>query len=379
MVIDDGWEANSQGGEYRGDPWDRTNPRFGSSMPEIARRIHALRARPGLWYRPLIAARNDPDAWRLKGRHDALDPTVPEVLAQVTTDIRRFRGWGYELIKHDYSTYDITGLWGKDMGASMARDGWSFADSSRTTAEVILNLYRTIRQAAGNDVLVDGCNTVSHLAAGQFELQRIGDDTSGQEWDRTRQMGVNCLAFRAAQHGTFYAVDADCAGLAKAGAVPWEKNRQWLDLLARSGTPLMVSWPEALLGAREARDRRGVYHGVHVAARGRTAGLDADAHPGPLETPGTGPDVCVVDILDKVGAATNCWSSLKNGGYLTARVTWQESPKGVLFSTLRIAQLDHRLSCNRMGGCRDGSVNPEGLLGLRLACRCEGWPEKMIG
>jgi len=78
-----------------------------------------------------------------------------------------------------------------------------------------------------------------------------GDDTSGQEWPRTRQMGINGLAFRAAQHGTFYAVDADCAGLAKAGAVPWEKNRQWLELLGHSGTPLFVSWPEALLGPEE--------------------------------------------------------------------------------------------------------------------------------
>jgi alpha-galactosidase len=47
------------------------------------------------------------------------------------------------------------------------------------------------------------------------------------------------LAFTLAKHGTFYAVDADCAGIT--ADIPWELNRQWLDVLARSGTPLFVS------------------------------------------------------------------------------------------------------------------------------------------
>ena len=59
---------------------------------------------------------------------------------------------------------------------------------SKTNAEVILYLYRSIRDAA-TDMYVIGCNTVSHLAAGVFELNRIGDDTSGKEWDRTKENG----------------------------------------------------------------------------------------------------------------------------------------------------------------------------------------------
>jgi alpha-galactosidase len=100
-------------------------------------------------------------------------------------------------------------------------------------------------------MIVDGCNTIGHLSAGLFELQRIGDDTSGTDWNRTRDMGVNCLAFRSPQQGTFFFVDADCAGLAKAGAVPWDRNREWLDLLGRSGTPLFVSWPKRLVGLEQ--------------------------------------------------------------------------------------------------------------------------------
>jgi alpha-galactosidase len=95
---------------------------------------------------------------------------------------------------------------------------------------------------------------VSHLSAGRFELCRVGDDTSGTEWSRTRRMGVNTLAFRAPQHGAFYAADADCVGVTR--AIPWEFNREWLDLLARSGTPTFVSLAPDAVGDAERRDLR---------------------------------------------------------------------------------------------------------------------------
>ena len=59
-------------------------------------------------------------------------------------------------------------------------------------------------------------------------------------------MGVNTLAFRAPQHGTFFAIDADCVGLTK--QIPWRMNEQWLTLLAGSGTPLFVSAAPYALG-----------------------------------------------------------------------------------------------------------------------------------
>ena len=55
-----------------------------------------------------------------------------------------------ELIKHDYSTFDIFGRWGFQMGTALTRDGWTFAaGNARTTAEVINDLYRTIRVGGG--------------------------------------------------------------------------------------------------------------------------------------------------------------------------------------------------------------------------------------
>jgi alpha-galactosidase len=108
--------------------------------------------------------------------------------------------------------------------------------------------YQDVRDAAGSAVVI-GCNTIGHIGAGLFELQRTGDDTSGQEWERTRKMGVNTLAFRMCQHNAFFAADADCVGLTE--QVPWDMNRQWLELLAGSGTPLFVSASPAALGREQ--------------------------------------------------------------------------------------------------------------------------------
>jgi alpha-galactosidase len=243
-VVDAGWQRGAESDTVGGGYWDRTNSRFGSTltMADIARRLKGSGSRPGLWFRPLFANPDHPKEWRLARDPKYLDPSVPEVLAYVRETVTRIRKWGYDLIKYDFTTWDLTGRWGFEMGPDVTSDGWSLADRSRTTAEVIRDLYRDIRKAAGEEVNIIGCNTVGHLAAGLVEIQRIGDDTSGTEWDRTRKMGINSLAFRAPQHSTFFAIDGDCAGQVAVDSVPWEKNRQWLDLLARSGTPLFVSF-----------------------------------------------------------------------------------------------------------------------------------------
>jgi len=252
-VVDDGWQPERATPKGAVGMWDRGNEKF-PDMPNAADAVRRAGARPGLWVRPLLAPADAPDTWRLPRDRSILDPTVPEVLAKIAADVQRVTAWGYELVKHDYTTYDILGRWGFDMGTALTRGTWTFATGpSRTTAEATNALYDTIRRAAG-DALVLGCNTVSHLSAGVFDLCRTGDDTSGTEWARTRKMGVNTLAFRAAQHGAFYAVDPDCVGVTN--AIPWSLNRQWLDLVARSGTALFVSLAPDALGADQRRDLR---------------------------------------------------------------------------------------------------------------------------
>ncbi|MEP6729056.1 MAG: hypothetical protein ABJE10_00395 [bacterium] len=250
-VIDDGWQPERGTSKTGVGTWDRGNEKF-RDMPGLASDIRRAGARAGIWIRPLQAMADAPEAWRLPRDHAYLDPTVPEVRKKIGDDMARLRQWGFELIKHDYTTYDIFGRWGFQMGAAMTRDGWTFASGpSRTTAEIINHLYSTIRSGAG-DSLVIGCNTVSHLSAGLFEMCRVGDDTSGTEWSRARKMGVNSLAFRGAQHGAFYVADADCVGVTN--AIPWAQNRMWLDVLARSGTMLFVSLDPAALGREQRSD-----------------------------------------------------------------------------------------------------------------------------
>ncbi len=266
MVIDDGWAENATAG-----PWSHGNAKF-PDMAKLASEMGKIGVQPGLWMRPLFTEEAVPESWRLRSPNAAkeyaarqastLDPTVPEAAAQIKADMRRAVEWGYRLIKHDFSTYDLLGRWGFNMNAVVTDAKWNFADQSYTNAEIISHLYRALREAAGN-ALVLGCNTVGHLAAGLFEMDRTGDDTSGRDWNRTRKMGVNTLAFRAPQHGAFFAIDADCAGITQ--QIPWALNSQWLDLLSRSGTPLFVSLaPEA---AKAAEIRKALKQAFEIAAR----------------------------------------------------------------------------------------------------------------
>jgi alpha-galactosidase len=227
-------------------------------MARLAADMRNMGVQPGLWFRPLFTKDRTSEGLQLHSPNAAhqystsgaltLDPTVPAVLESIQRDVKTFVQWGYRLIKHDFSTYDLLGRWGFNMGATITEDNWSFSDRTRTNAEIITALYKALRTAAGEAILL-GCNTVGHLGTGFFELQRSGDDTSGRDWNRTRKMGINTLAFRAPQHNAFFAIDADCVGITK--QVPWEFNRQWLDLLSHSGTPLFVSAAPDALGPEQ--------------------------------------------------------------------------------------------------------------------------------
>ena len=232
VVIDDGWQ----------DP-----ARF-PSMPDLASEIHSRNLDPGLWIRPLRPDKKIDAAWLLpdnrfgKGSpHNnlAFDPTIPEALDESMKSVRQAVGWGYTFMKHDFSTYELFGRWGSEMRGQVTRPGWHFHDRSRTNAEIVHALYQAIRAAAGERTTILGCNTVGHIAAGIFESQRIGDDTSGHDWERTRRYGVNTLSHRIAQHRTFSHVDPDIVAMTL--AVDWKKTSQWMDVVARSGTSLFLS------------------------------------------------------------------------------------------------------------------------------------------
>jgi alpha-galactosidase len=196
VVIDMGWGAAPDGAG----PVAKFAPDY-PDMADLAGQMKATGVRPGIWTRPTLTTEKRAEGWRLpaaggrtRGDLITMDPSIPEALAYIGESIAAIRGWGYELIKHDYSTFDLTGRWGFAMGPDLTDRGWHFHDRGKTTAEIVLDLYRTIRRNAGDAALI-GCNTIGHLAAGLVEAQRIGDDTSGREWSRTRKMGVTRSRF----------------------------------------------------------------------------------------------------------------------------------------------------------------------------------------
>jgi alpha-galactosidase len=238
-VIDAGW---TPGTVCPGGPWTAGDPKRFPDMTGLAADMKKLGVRPGIWMRPsalmTVTDRRLLRAGPVNAQEKPLDLTLPENITLIRDDVARVHSWGYELIKHDFSTYDVFGRWGFEMGVELTSSGWHFNDQTLTNAEIILRFYCTLREGAG-DALLLGCNTIGHLGAGLFEIQRTGDDTSGRIWERTRRMGINTLAYRLPQHGTFFACDADCA--AHTDQTPWEFDRQYLDLVARSGTALFIS------------------------------------------------------------------------------------------------------------------------------------------
>ncbi len=231
IVIDDGYQDLS---------------RF-PNMAKLASEIRSRTLRPGIWVRPLQASKTAHPTWLLpKARFGrmgvdsaAFDPTIPEALDEILKTIRAPLDWGYEFIKHDFSTWELFGRWGFAMDTGPTVPGWHFQDRSRTNAEIVADLYRAIRNAAGDQTVILGCNTVGHIAAGIFESQRIADDTSGHDWERTRRYGVNGLTHRIAQHHTFFHIDPDIVAITK--WVGWRETSQWMDVIARSGTSLFFA------------------------------------------------------------------------------------------------------------------------------------------
>lgn len=255
MVIDDCWQEHHRLNEYNGGPWTKGNEKF-PDMKALAEKLVQKGVRPGIWVRLLLNEdENIKNEWRLS-HNNCIDPTNPEALNYIKEDIKRICNWGYTLIKHDFSTFDLFGKWGFQMSPLVTDDGWHFYDDSLTSAEVVKLLYKAILDASmevsNGEALILGCNTIGHLGAGYMHINRTGDDTSGVIWERTRFMGVNTLAFRLPQHGKFYEIDADCVGID--GGISWSMNKQWADVLAQSGTPLFISVRPNILDETEKQE-----------------------------------------------------------------------------------------------------------------------------
>ena len=138
------------------------------------------------------------------------------------------------------------------------------------TPRCLADLYALLREAGRRQVLIDGCNTVGHLGQGVFDLQRTGDDTSGRHWERTRRMGVHRPLPPAAER---HLLRARSRLIPITEALPWELSRQWLDVVAQSGTATIVS---AGPQARGVEQRAALRQAFAIAAAGGVTARPVD-------------------------------------------------------------------------------------------------------
>ena len=253
MVIDDGWSRTRIPNVYNGGPFI-PNDNFGN-MKTVAEDIAAKGCTPGIWIRALyvldeLCPQIPESCYSQNQQYVAgkpgkiLDPTTDGAKDYIFSLVRGLSDSGYGLIKHDFTCPDFMG--NRFLSPSLTVDGWHLHDRTKTNAQVLMDLYSLIEEAA-NGAVVIGCNTYNHLAAGIHEIQRSGCDTSGRNWSTTKANGINCLVYRLCQNNTFFETDADCACFTS--QVPTDKNILFADLISRCNSALFVSAAPDILHA----------------------------------------------------------------------------------------------------------------------------------
>lgn len=165
--------------------WQTPDPaKFPRGLAPVAAAARDRGYLPGLWMAPFVCERESrlfsehPD-WLLHGQGGelvttgsqwsgqvALDTQVPEVRAYVTACLRNAtQNWGFGFLKLDF-------LYGACM----------LPHAGLNRGELMADALGLIREAVGEDVLVDLCGVPMTLAFGRGEYSRVGCDV-GLDWD----------------------------------------------------------------------------------------------------------------------------------------------------------------------------------------------------
>ncbi|HOT90632.1 MAG TPA: alpha-galactosidase [Anaerolineae bacterium] len=181
IQLDEGYQA--QWGD-----WTSRNARFPHAFTWLTERIRGSGFTPGLWLGPLTVhprsrlATEHPD-WLLRTRQgrpvspglisgfmaQALDPTHPEVQAHIHDLVAQaVHEWGFPYLKLDFMYAGA--LPGKRYNARITRN------------QALRQIFRVIREAAGDDAYLVGCGAPLQSALGLVDAMRIGPDTA-PAWD----------------------------------------------------------------------------------------------------------------------------------------------------------------------------------------------------
>lgn len=265
LQIDDGWQIGSR-------DFTAYNPqgRYPAGMQATAQAISAEGFTPGIWFIPFgwdhkCAALAEHDDWfvhRADGSiysaywaGDCLDMTHPEARQFVREVVARLtRAWGYRYIK-------IDGLW-SGMATKILYPSPAYRpdelgeavlhDPRQTQIEAYRSGLELVREAAGPDVFILGCNIAQNArtlgaSIGLVDGMRIGHDI-GADWDAVRGCAAPASHFYFF-HGKTWYNDPDCLMLRE--PLSLDQARAWASLIALSGQMNVVS--EWLPGLPEER------------------------------------------------------------------------------------------------------------------------------
>lgn len=207
VQIDDHWQAGvSTNGPNRNFTVHAKDGPYPGGMKAAADNIKSLGLVPGLWFMPFAGTYYDPyfadhQDWFVKRGNGepyetswggtCLDMTFSGAREHLRDVVQRITGeWGYRYLK-------IDGLWTgtatkqQYVNAGYKEDNMGdavFHDPDKTNIEAYRSGLRLLREAAGPDVFILGCNGPQNMrsyggAFGLVDGMRIGPD-NGSPWDR---------------------------------------------------------------------------------------------------------------------------------------------------------------------------------------------------
>jgi hypothetical protein len=255
VQIDDKWQLSNR--DYT--THKPTGP-YPSGMKPTADALRSLNMTAGLWFIPFgwdpksptfadkqdyFVHRNDGSLYEVKWAGTCLDMTHPGAQQLLRDTVSRItHDWGYKYLKLD-------GLW-TGLAAQIlypnpaVRDDKLgdavFHDKSKTNIQAYRDGLKLVRQAAGDDVFITGCNVAQNmrtLAAsfGLVDALRVGRDI-GASWEKilpSMTMGTRLYFF----HGRTWHNDPDCLMLRE--PLTLDQARAWGSWIAISGQLNLVS------------------------------------------------------------------------------------------------------------------------------------------
>lgn len=235
--VDMGWEGG-EGTKTAGEPITDT-VKFPGGMKELSDAIAQQGLKPGIWIRPFQGWKRGEAGIPGWAEGECIDLSHPEARAWIRKLASTIaKDWGYKYIKFDFVTFDLFKLWGMKMVFSSAIPLKPYDDTVTN-----LQMYRmgleALREGAGEECFLLGCNCLTGPALGLLDGNRTGDDVNEGNWDKTFTMGVKSVHPQYFLNGRIWFNDPDCVLLH--GSMSEERCRMWGTLVSLTGQMGIIS------------------------------------------------------------------------------------------------------------------------------------------